>query len=86
MSLNIKGEVEVFKSSFNCLSTQKSQPTYPTMFRYGISIFKLQFESLTRFLDFLQEWTNEIDESQFYFSPEYDNVLFASAIDGWGFG
>lgn len=27
---------------------------------------------------------NEEDEEEFFFSPEKDNVIFASAIDGWG--
>lgn len=28
----------------------------------------------------------EADDSHVYFSPEQGNVVFASAIDGWGFG
>ncbi|GAB1292289.1 Elongation factor-like GTPase 1 [Apodemus speciosus] len=28
----------------------------------------------------------DADDSQLYFSPEQGNVLFTSAIDGWGFG
>jgi ribosome assembly protein 1 len=28
----------------------------------------------------------EIDDSALYFSPEHGNVVFASALDGWGFG
>ena len=32
------------------------------------------------------EWDDEIDESKLYFSPKYNNVFFASALDGWGFG
>ena len=36
---------------------------------------------------FLQDWTDDdFDESKLYFSPNYNNVIFASAIDGWGFG
>ncbi|CAG9790922.1 unnamed protein product [Diatraea saccharalis] len=34
------------------------------------------------------DWTSaleEADDSQLYFSPEQGNVVFASAIDGWGF-
>lgn len=37
----------------------------------------------------LADWQSvleEIDDSSLYFSPEQGNVLFASAIDGWGFG
>ncbi|XP_012525616.1 elongation factor-like GTPase 1 [Monomorium pharaonis] len=37
----------------------------------------------------LAEWQSvleEIDDSNLYFSPEQGNVLFTSAIDGWGFG
>ncbi|KAL6428375.1 hypothetical protein ACFW04_008571 [Cataglyphis niger] len=37
----------------------------------------------------LADWQSvleEIDDSNLYFSPEQGNVLFASAIDGWGFG
>ncbi|XP_023246498.1 elongation factor-like GTPase 1 [Copidosoma floridanum] len=36
----------------------------------------------------LADWQSaleEIDDSHLYFSPEQGNVLFASAIDGWGF-
>jgi hypothetical protein len=33
-----------------------------------------------------KEWADDIDESKLYFSPKYNNVFFASAIDGWGFG
>ncbi len=28
----------------------------------------------------------ETDDSSLYFSPEQGNVIFASALDGWGFG
>lgn len=28
----------------------------------------------------------EVDDSSLYFSPELGNVVFASALDGWGFG
>jgi ribosome assembly protein 1 len=31
------------------------------------------------------EWADEIDESKLYFSPKYNNVFFASSLDGWGF-
>lgn len=34
--------------------------------------------------DGMVEWADE-DESKIYFSPKYNNVFFASAIDGWGF-
>lgn len=37
----------------------------------------------------LADWQSvleEIDDSNLYFSPEQGNVLFTSAIDGWGFG
>ncbi|XP_057324553.1 elongation factor-like GTPase 1 [Microplitis mediator] len=33
-----------------------------------------------------QSALEETDDSNLYFSPERGNVLFASAIDGWGFG
>ncbi|XP_070513085.1 elongation factor-like GTPase 1 isoform X2 [Cardiocondyla obscurior] len=33
-----------------------------------------------------QSMLEEIDDSSLYFSPEQGNVLFTSAIDGWGFG
>lgn len=36
----------------------------------------------------LADWQSaleEIDDSNLYFSPDQGNVLFASAIDGWGF-
>lgn len=38
--------------------------------------------------DNLADWQSvleEADDSSLYFSPEQGNVLFASAIDGWGF-
>lgn len=28
---------------------------------------------------------DEVDDSHLYFSPEQGNVVFASAVDGWGF-
>lgn len=34
--------------------------------------------------DPLDEWDEE-DDSNIYFSPEQGNVIFASALDGWGF-
>lgn len=37
----------------------------------------------------LTDWQSaleEMDDSNLYFSPEHGNVLFASAVDGWGFG
>lgn len=36
----------------------------------------------------MYDWTSALedaDDSQLYFSPEQGNVVFASAIDGWGF-
>jgi hypothetical protein len=36
----------------------------------------------------INEWTtgmDDVDDSQLYFSPEQGNVVFASALDGWGF-
>lgn len=38
--------------------------------------------------DQLYDWSaglEEVDDSHLYFSPEQGNVVFASAIDGWGF-
>ncbi|GBM48499.1 Elongation factor-like GTPase 1 [Araneus ventricosus] len=35
------------------------------------------------------DWSNgldDVDDSTVYFSPEQGNVVFASALDGWGFG
>ncbi|XP_012272329.1 elongation factor-like GTPase 1 [Orussus abietinus] len=37
----------------------------------------------------LSDWQSvleEADDSKLYFSPERGNVLFTSAVDGWGFG
>ena len=35
----------------------------------------------------LPDWsTEDIDDSNLYFCPTAGNVVFASAIDGWGFG
>lgn len=35
----------------------------------------------------LSDWTVEdVDDSDLYFNPTVGNVVFASAIDGWGFG
>lgn len=34
------------------------------------------------------DWTSaleEADDSHLYFSPDQGNVVFASAVDGWGF-
>lgn len=36
----------------------------------------------------IYDWStgmDDIDDSEIYFSPEHGNVIFASAIDGWGF-
>lgn len=37
----------------------------------------------------LYDWSTglqDADDSQLYFSPERGNVVFGSAVDGWGFG
>ena len=34
------------------------------------------------------DWSSgleEVDDSALYFSPDQGNVVFASAVDGWGF-
>lgn len=39
-------------------------------------------------LDVFSDWSSgleEADDSNVYFSPEQGNVIFASAVDGWGF-
>ncbi|KAH0509008.1 Elongation factor Tu GTP-binding domain-containing protein 1 [Microtus ochrogaster] len=39
--------------------------------------------------DLVYDWSTgleDADDSQLYFSPEQGNVVFTSAIDGWGFG
>jgi ribosome assembly protein 1 len=36
----------------------------------------------------LYEWSTGLedeDDSHLYFSPDQGNVIFASAVDGWGF-
>lgn len=36
----------------------------------------------------VSEWASgldDIDDENLYFSPEKGNVVFASAVDGWGF-
>lgn len=36
----------------------------------------------------IEQWSSGLDEeddSSLYFSPDQGNVVFASAIDGWGF-
>lgn len=38
--------------------------------------------------DHVYDWSaglEEVDDSHLYFSPDQGNVVFASAIDGWGF-
>ena len=38
--------------------------------------------------DQVYDWSaglEETDDSHLYFSPDQGNVVFASAIDGWGF-
>uniref|UniRef100_A0A8C4DND8 Elongation factor-like 1 n=1 Tax=Dicentrarchus labrax TaxID=13489 RepID=A0A8C4DND8_DICLA len=45
-------------------------------------------ESETSSGDQVYDWSTgleEADDSQLYFSPDQGNVVFASAIDGWGF-
>jgi ribosome assembly protein 1 len=37
----------------------------------------------------LYDWSTGLedeDDSHLYFSPDQGNVIFASAVDGWGFG
>lgn len=37
----------------------------------------------------LYDWSaglEDADDSHLYFSPDQGNVIFASAVDGWGFG
>ena len=39
--------------------------------------------------DQVYDWSTgieEADDANLYFSPDLGNVVFASAIDGWGFG
>lgn len=36
----------------------------------------------------VSEWASgldDVDDEHLYFSPEKGNVVFASAVDGWGF-
>lgn len=36
----------------------------------------------------IKDWAtglDDIDDSQLYFAPEHGNVVFACALDGWGF-
>lgn len=45
-------------------------------------------ENTVKCRDHLYDWSaglEEVDDSHLYFSPEQGNVVFASAIDGWGF-
>ncbi len=38
--------------------------------------------------DMVYDWSDgleDTDDSSLYFSPEQGNVIFASALDGWGF-
>lgn len=45
-------------------------------------------ENTVKCRDQLYDWSaglEEVDDSHLYFSPEQGNVVFASAIDGWGF-
>lgn len=45
-------------------------------------------ESGTLSGDQVYDWSaglEEADDSHLYFSPDQGNVVFASAIDGWGF-
>uniref|UniRef100_A0A8D3B3C6 Elongation factor-like 1 n=1 Tax=Scophthalmus maximus TaxID=52904 RepID=A0A8D3B3C6_SCOMX len=49
---------------------------------------KEEKESETTSGDQVYDWSaglEETDDSQLYFSPDQGNVVFASAIDGWGF-
>lgn len=39
--------------------------------------------------DVVYDWSaglEDLDDSTLYFSPEHGNVIFTSALDGWGFG
>ncbi|XP_076012451.1 elongation factor-like GTPase 1 [Genypterus blacodes] len=49
---------------------------------------KEQEEKDSKSLDDIYEWSaglEHADDSNLYFSPDQGNVVFASAIDGWGF-
>jgi len=40
-------------------------------------------------VELVYDWSagfEDTDDSSLYFSPEHNNVIFASALDGWGFG
>ena len=39
--------------------------------------------------DIVYDWSaglEDTDDSSIYFAPEHGNVIFTSALDGWGFG
>lgn len=49
---------------------------------------EVEKESKTETGEQVYDWSaglEEADDSQLYFSPDQGNVVFASAIDGWGF-
>lgn len=49
---------------------------------------KEQTQSKSQHGDQMYDWSaglEDADDSHLYFSPEQGNVVFASAIDGWGF-
>ena len=64
------------------LNSEETQVSIDNVQHFYFSLINL----LTEFIKKNTEWNEEIDESKLYFSPKYNNVFFASAIDGWGFG
>lgn len=42
-------------------------------------------ESSTREVSEWASGLDDVDDEHIYFSPEKGNVVFASAVDGWGF-
>ncbi|KAG7235345.1 hypothetical protein INR49_002768 [Caranx melampygus] len=49
---------------------------------------EVELERKTATGEQVYDWSaglEEVDDSQLYFSPDQGNVVFASAIDGWGF-
>ena len=49
----------------------------------------VQPQSPTEVEKTVYDWSTGLedeDDSHLYFSPDQGNVIFASAVDGWGFG
>jgi len=67
---------------------QKDQMKFGSRSRTTSKMEEVEVDSKGDDNNHIYDWStgmDDIDDSDLYFSPEQGNVIFASAIDGWGF-